>query len=397
MWQAETIRAAVVETAAKAGGSRYIDNQTTDLLDSGDTEAYLEAALEDIVTNFPPKHRYSPETLHGLWSGPTGIGYLLLQVSARRPDLVIYDKPMLDWAWAYMRGSRGYNLRRGCHGCGITDERLAYEAVLSAVSKDMQHVRAFAASATQVTAVDDFPDENLYGRAGLLYLLRLVRHWVPESARLVTPIIAEVSDTILRRGPDWAWHGHRYLGAAHGDIGIIVQLVLTSPELAPQLEPVLERLLDEQLPGGNWHVSLTLDRKGKELVQFCHGAPGFVVSLLSLRHHFPNMESRINQAVDRARSCIWREGLLTKEPNLCHGIFGNALALPRGGQREHFLGVASPDNVSRVKSADANGKVFQRADYGRGYSTLTSYAPSAVWTWLVYRDEAPSVLGYNDV
>ena len=90
---------------------------------------------------------------------------------------------------------------------------------------------------------------------------------------------------------------------------------------------MLEHLLDEQLPGGNWPASeiISSGQTSKELVQFCHGAPGFVASLLPLRQYFPKLESRIDEAVAKARNCIWREGLLTKEPNICYGIFGNAL------------------------------------------------------------------------
>ena len=306
--------------------SRYIVLESSQLLPSGDTEAYMIGALEDIVTNFPPRHRYTHETLQGLWSGPTGIGYLMLHVATRRPDLSIGGRPVMHWAEAYMSGSRGHNLRLGSHGCGISDERLAFEAVRAAVSKDKQHVRDFVASVSQVIAVQEYPDENLYGRAGTLYLLRLVRHWVPGSSSLVDPAIAEISNTILNNGPRWKWHGRRYLGAVHGDAGILTQLVLTSPSLAPQMETVLESLLSRQTEDGNWPASeSTTHTPGKGLVQFCHGAPGVIVSLLSMRPHFPSLQAKIDEAVSRARECVWAQGLLKKEPNLCHGIFGNAL------------------------------------------------------------------------
>lgn len=377
--------------------ARYLVLNSPRLLSSGDTEAFMRAALDDIVVNYPPRNRYGHEALHGLWSGPTGMGYLLLQVATRRPDLLIAGKPASHWAQCYLSGSRGHNLRLGSHGCGISDEKLAYEAVRAAVSKDMRHVREFVSSVSQIIAVDEYPDENLYGRAGTLYLLRLVRHWVPGSNALVDPAIAEISNTILNKGPQWEWHGRRYLGALHGDVGIVTQLVLTSPSLAPQLESVVEKLLGLQLPDGNWPSSEGNRQNGKGLVQFCHGAPGFVVSLLSLRPHFPGLQSRIDEAIERGRECIWQEGLLKKEPNLCHGIFGNALSLPPGPRREHFLGVAAPDNVSEMKRNDPTGTVFERADYGQSYSTLTSYTPCAVWTWLVCEEEAPGILAYNDI
>jgi hypothetical protein len=48
-----------------------------------------------------------------------------------------------------------------------------------------------------------------------------------------------------------------------------------------------------------------------------------------------------------------------------------------------------------MKSADPT--VFERADYGRSYSTTSSYAPSAAWAWLVARQEEPRMLTYNDI
>ncbi len=296
----------------------------------GDTDAYLAAALDDIVANYPPRSRYAHETLQGLWSGPTGVAYLLLQLSARRPDLTVAGQPADALARAYLApGSRGHNLRLGSHGCGIADEKLAYEAVRCAASRDLRDVRQFAGCVAQVMTLEDRPDELLYGRAGTLYLLRMVRGRVPGAAALLDPAIAEVSDGVLARGPLWTWHGRRYLGAVHGDVGIVTQLVLTSPALAPRLQAVVEKLLAMQLDDGNWPSSeesgaaAAGSRKG--LVQFCHGAPGFVLSLLALRPHFPELQGRFDEAIKKGRRCVGGQGLLKKEPSLCHGIFGNAL------------------------------------------------------------------------
>jgi hypothetical protein len=73
-------------------------------------------------------------------------------------------------------------------------------------------------------------------------------------------------------------------------------------------------------------------------VQFCHSTPGFVVSLMALLEWncFPSLQPQLEAAVLRAREVVWQKGLLVKEPCLCHGISGNALALD-GEQREHFL------------------------------------------------------------
>ncbi|KAL2270595.1 hypothetical protein VTJ83DRAFT_2779 [Remersonia thermophila] len=395
----------------------------------GNTDTYLTAAIEDIVTNYPPRSRYSHDQLHGLWSGPTAVAHLLLHVASRRPDLVVAGRSASDWALRYLaEGSRGHNLRLGSRGCGLGDEALTYAALRAAVTAKPQdigrlvdyveqlglfacpddsrggghgHGSSNNGSSSRGSNGDDYPDEMLYGRAGALYLLRLVRTRVRQAggnADAVDPAIAELSNAILSRGPHWRWHGARYLGAVHGDAGIVTQLVLASPELAPRAQPILERLLDVQRIDGNWPSAEEpaggIGRGGsKELVQFCHGAPGVVLSLLALRPHFPELHDRIDAAVARARDRIAERGLLTKEPSLCHGIFGNALALdpPR---REQFLAVATPENVARLKMERG---VFERADYGRSYSALASYTPSAVWTWLVWKDEEPAMFAYSDV
>ncbi|KAJ4290029.1 hypothetical protein N0V88_006831 [Collariella sp. IMI 366227] len=381
------------------GDLRYLVVDPANMPTVGDPDVYLNAALEDIVVNFPPRSRYPNESLHGLWGGPTGMAYLLLQVSQIRPDLTIKDKPADYWARGYVScpGARGHCLRLGSHGCGIADERLAFEAVRSAITKDLQDVRQFISSVSQIIPAEDYSDELVYGRCGTLYLLRMVRHFVPSSNALVDPAIAEITNTVLSRGPLWEWHGRRYYGAMHGDIGIVTQLILTSPELAPRLQPVVEKLLGLQQTDGNWASSAEKSNGGKGLVQVCHGAPGFVISLYALRKHFPELEERIDVAIKRARECIRSQGLLKKEPSLCHGIFGNALALAAGPERERFLGIATPKNVARMKASDATGTIFQRSDNNRSYSTFCSYTPSAVWTWMLCREEEPRMLLFSDV
>jgi hypothetical protein len=83
------------------------------------------------------------------------------------------------------------------------------------------------------------------------------------------------------------------------------------------------------------------------LIQFCHGAPGFMISLLAIRPYFePALQARIDSAVQRGRKLTWNKGLLTKEPNVCHGITGNALAL-EASDRDHFLSLATPANIKQ--------------------------------------------------
>jgi hypothetical protein len=97
---------------------------------------------------------------------------------------------------------------------------------------------------------------------------------------------------------------------------------------------VLEGLLDKQCVDGNWPERLD-DPEKEELVQFCHGAPGFVILLRALRNKglFPEVKGDM---IERGRKAVWERGFLMKEPCLCYGVIGNVLALS-SEQREHFL------------------------------------------------------------
>jgi hypothetical protein len=85
------------------------------------------------------------------------------------------------------------------------------------------------------------------------------------------------------------------------------------------------------------------------------------------------------------------------EPQDCSVANAENRALPLGPRRDHFLAIAGPDSVSRMKAADPTGTLFNRADYGRSYSALTSYPTGAVWTWLVHRVDTPTIIAYNDI
>jgi hypothetical protein len=145
---------------------------------------------------------------------------------------------------------------------------------------------------------------------------------------------------IMSRQP-WIYNGRESLGPVHGNIGILTQIVLSDPSYASQLESKLAELLDLQEEDGNWPA---VPGRKAEAIQFCNGAPGIVISLLAIQEYFPNLKDRMDIAITAARKLIWECGLLVKEPSVCHGIIGNALAL-EGDQREHFLACTTPEMV----------------------------------------------------
>jgi lantibiotic modifying enzyme len=156
----------------------------------------------------------------------------------------------------------------------------------------------------------------------------------PNMKELIDDTEDEVIEAIMASKRPWKWHGKAYVGAVHGAIGIITQIVLTDASWAPDLEAELGALLSYQYDSGNWPSSIPPGRD--RLVQVCHGAPGVVISLLSIKKYFPKLEAKIDSAIVKARECIQERGLLTKEACLCHGISGNALAM-EDQDCAHFL------------------------------------------------------------
>ncbi|KAJ7026147.1 hypothetical protein C8F04DRAFT_1126326 [Mycena alexandri] len=192
------------------------------------------------------------------------------------------------------------------------------ELLASAVSMSLSEDRRHDA--------DDGGCEVLYGRAGLLYaLLRLrtaSKHNDTEpmdsnSGDLVTTIrelssraqIELLVESIIQRGKSgatiyavqlagklpapplmWTWHGKCYLGAAHGVAGILHILLLCPADIVhPHMESILrtvEWLIGCQDTHGNWPTAAPLDpaeyRSDKELVQWCHGAPGVLLLLCTV-------------------------------------------------------------------------------------------------------------------
>jgi len=204
--------------------------------------------------------------------------------------------------------------------CGIVDDIMALLAIGAASSKDAEMAANLCDYSAEVIAPES-ENEFLYGRAGYLYLLRLVKASFlddPVTLQLITDTQDDVIDEILFSPRPWKWRGKAYVGAIHGTIGIITQVVLTNPQkYAREVEAELAVMLSYQYDSGNWPSSVPPEKD--KLVQLCHGAPGVIVSLKSIEAYFPALKDKIDKAITKGRECIWERGLLTKEPCICHG------------------------------------------------------------------------------
>ncbi|KAI1757149.1 hypothetical protein F4782DRAFT_216645 [Xylaria castorea] len=372
----------------------YFENPMA-LLRAGDTHNELLASLKRITQLHPPVHTCSTGwSFGGLYSGPTSIALLFYRLSQTYPDLEFEHQSLLESAQAYLRLGERTSERAPTPGhCGIGDETLAHLTLRAVISKDSSLVRQLCAYAEVInSSIDDGSNEWLYGRAGYLYLLRLCtgvfsmeRH-ATTAARLERTINSTIN-RILSVPQSWVWHGKQYLGAAHGSIGIITQVVLSMPSVVDRLQPLLLKLLDYQFSSGNFPSSLPAG--SDRLVQFCHGGPGFVISLRTLLPYFPEISEKIKNAISKAQSDIWRRGLLTKEPCLCHGIAGNALAFDKDDQVLHFLffmGSEKIEDLKRDLSRDTDNAGLYTGEAGRA------------WCWAVADKNLPrTCIGYNDI
>ena len=250
----------------------------------------------------------------------------------------------------------------------------------------MAHVDTIAKLITSSLEDSAAKSEWISGHAGNLFVIRLVKQFVPAAAAKLDPLIPLLIERILSTVDEtgmWVVHGKHYLGSVHGSAGVLTQVVLTSPSHAEQLEGMLKGLLDLQTEEGNWPSTV---ESGNLLVHFCHGAPGFVLSLLALRPYFPALRERIDSAIKKGQGLVWKEGLLLKEPCLCHGITGNALCFEDKGRMEHFLAMATPEEVESGEweaSSDKWGLLFGLA--GRA------------WGWMVLAGWGSGMIAYTDV
>ena len=196
--------------------SRYLINPAVDnpseLLAPADSRHELLQSLTSITKSYPPQPAYSSHECHGLYSGPTSIAYLFLHLSSTHPDLQVSGHKPLHWAEAYLAGKRSSGAVTADRN-GIINEKLAFYAVRSALTQDIEDAEQLAEAVKKgALTAERGSDEFLYGRAGCLYLLRLVGHWVPESGKIVKPVIENLIHVILSHGPPWPWHGKDYLG-----------------------------------------------------------------------------------------------------------------------------------------------------------------------------------------
>lgn len=194
-----------------------------------------------------------------------------------------------------------------------------------------------------------------------------------------------------------------YMDAVHGFAGTALPLIrgrhlLDAGDWARWQACIATSMLRsatwEGTPGGedaraNWTPWLLVDAEQRRrwnaaprwLMQYCHGAPGFVIHLAG----FPGPE--LDALLLAAGEAIWDAGPLTKGANLCHGTGGNGYAFLKLFERtgdERWLRRARAFALHGIGQAEAHEE-----QYGRLRHSLWTGDPGlAVYLWDCIRGQA---------
>jgi Lanthionine synthetase C-like protein len=175
-----------------------------------------------------------------------------------------------------------------------------------------------------------------------------------------------------------------YLDAVHGFVATAVPLIHGRALLEPaQWSAWLECIINTirrtatwQGTDVNWraHLMVPEGHSPRFLMQFCHGAPGFVICL----GDFPS--DALDSLLEAAGETIWAAGPLAKGANLCHGTGGNGYAFLKLHQR-----TGDGKWLERARAFAMHGIAQTEADlrqHGQGrYSLWTGDVGFALYLW----------------
>jgi len=131
----------------------------------------------------------------------------------------------------------------------------------------------------------------------------------------------------------------------------------------------------------NWRPCLAPPPTKPLLMQYCHGAPGFVVCLADLPGH------ALDDVLVAAGEAVWAAGPLNKGSSLCHGTGGNGYAFLKLYQR-----TGEAIWLQRAQAYAMHGMAQTEADtlqYGQmRYSLWTGDPGFAIYLWDCLRGRA---------
>ena len=175
-----------------------------------------------------------------------------------------------------------------------------------------------------------------------------------------------------------------YIDSVHGFVGTASVLIhgrrLLDPDIWARWQACIDNTVRQTatLQGGlvNWRARL-YPRCGAPrdmLMQFCHGAPGFIISLAD------HPDKTLDDLLLAGGEATWAAGPLEKGSNLCHGTGGNGYAFLKLYRR---TGEAKWLDRARAFAMHAIGQTEADATkYGQmRYSLWTGDLGFAIYLW----------------
>jgi len=173
-----------------------------------------------------------------------------------------------------------------------------------------------------------------------------------------------------------------YIDAVHGFVATALPLIQGRDLLEPAewaswrqcIENTVRRTAEWEGKLVNWRARLSTPPGSPKLMQYCHGAPGFVVCLAD----FP--DEALDDLLVAGAEATWAAGPLTKGSNLCHGTGGNGYAflkLYRRTGRSEWLERARAFAMHGVAQTDAAARRYGQMRY----SLWTGDPGFAIYLW----------------
>jgi Lanthionine synthetase C-like protein len=377
-------------------------------------EARVRAAIAQIVAD--AEARYSPDTYWPLHPRDIEPG----DDPTQRATTLYFGAAGVVWALHYLQGVGAARLTRS-YVDGLERLRLRNRAWLEAdgstdfasylmgdtpilmQAHGRQPTPECAEQLAQLIAdnIDHPARELMWGAPGTL-LAALFLHERTGDARWAD-LFRETAARLwsqLEWSPQHACHywtqdlyGQRtnYIDAVHGFVATALPLIRGRPLLDAAdwagwqecIVNTVQRTATHEGAGVNWRPWLE-PWDGTEipmLMQYCHGAPGFVVCLAGM----PG--TALDALLLAAGEAVWAAGPLAKGSNLCHGTGGNGYAFLKLYQRS---GDALWLQRARAFAMHGIGQMHaDAAQYGQlRYSLWTGDPGFAIYLWDCLRGEA---------
>lgn len=175
-----------------------------------------------------------------------------------------------------------------------------------------------------------------------------------------------------------------YLDAVHGFVATASVLIQGRDLLVPDewrawqeaIETTVQRTATREGRQANWRVWLDTPpgTAPRWLMQFCHGAPGFVICLADMPGN------ALDDLLLAAGEATWQAGPLTKGSNLCHGTGGNGytfLKLHRRTRDPLWLSRARAFAMHGIEQTEREATLHGRMRY----SLWTGDPGFAIYLW----------------